>query len=163
VRPLRLVQTVLVVAATAGCDAAADRPVTPERAPAPPPAPAPFADRLTAREPPAPIASNRNPFRFGNSGTNGRGREGRPGAARLPPAEGLPELPLPISAPPLRLLGVATHADGSRVAVMLVGADLVLARQGERLASRYTVTAIGDEAVELTDAVGERPMRLALP
>jgi hypothetical protein len=81
----------------------------------------------------------------------------------LPPPDGLPEVPLPIAAPPLRLLGIATRADGSRVAVMLVGGDLVLARQGERLASRYTVEAIGDESVELTDAVGERPMRLDLP
>ena len=155
---MRLLFAVLVGASAAACDAAADRPA------ARPPAPtiAPDAESLDGRlesgERPAPVPSRRNPFQF-DAREPGR----PPGERALPPPEGLPELPLPIAAPPLRLLGIATRADGSRVAVMMVGGDLVLARQGDQLASRYTVSAIGDESVELTDAVGERPMRLDLP
>ena len=155
---MRALLAVLVGAAAAGCDAVAERPASRTPSTAPPPAAEAFDQRLTSREQPAPVSSNRNPFRFG-VGEPAR----RPAVRPLPPPDGLPEVPLPIAAPPLRLLGIATGTDGSRVAVMLVGGDLVLARQGERLASRYTVVAIGDESVELTDAVGERPMRLDLP
>jgi hypothetical protein len=155
---VRVLFVVFVAAAAAGCDAAANRPAPRTPVPATAPATDTFDGRLAVRERPVPVSSNRNPFRFGASVGGGRAG-GRP----LPPPEGLPELPLPIAAPPLRLLGIATHSDASRVAVMMVGGDLVLAREGERLASRYTVTAIGDESVELTDAVGERPVRLDLP
>lgn len=155
---MRALLAVLVGAAAAGCDAVAERPPSRARSTAPPPPVEAFDQRLASREQPPPVSSNRNPFRFGVS-EPGR----RPAVRPLPPPDGLPEVPLPLAAPPLRLLGVATRTDGSRVAVMLVGGDLVLARQGERLASRYTVTSIGDESVELTDAVGERPMRLDLP
>jgi hypothetical protein len=154
---VRALLAVLVGAAAAGCDAVANRPASGTSSTAPPPAEA-FDQRLSSREQPEPLSSNRNPFRFGAGQP-----AGRPEVRPLPPPDGLPELPLPIAAPPLRLLGIATQADGSRVAVMLIGGDLVLARQGERLASRYTVTTIGDESVEMTDAVGERPLRLDLP
>jgi hypothetical protein len=155
---VRVVVAALVGVSAAACEAGADRPAPRN----PPTASAPAAEsldqRLNAGDRPAPVASSRNPFRFAVR------EAARPRAERpLPPAEGLPELPLPIATPPLRLLGIATRSDGSRVAVMLVGGDLVLARQGERLASRYTVSSIGDESVELTDALGERPMRLDLP
>jgi hypothetical protein len=155
---VRALLAVLVGAAAAGCDAVAERPASRTPSAVPPPPAEAFDQRLASREQPAPVSSNRNPFRFG-TGDAAR----RPALRPLPPPDGLPELPLPIAAPPLRLLGIATVSDGSRVAVMLVGGDLVLARQGERLASRYTVAAIGDESVELADAVGERPMRLDLP
>ena len=155
---MRALLAVLVGAATAGCDAVPERPDSRARSTAPPPPAEAFDERLASREQPPPVSSNRNPFRFG-VGDEAR----RPAVRPLPPPDGLPEVPLPLAAPPLRLLGVATRTDGSRVAVMLVGGDLVLARQGERLASRYTVAAIGDESVELTDAVGERLMRLDLP
>jgi hypothetical protein len=72
-------------------------------------------------------------------------------------------LPLPIAAPPLKLLGIATLADGARVAMLRVGADLVLAREGETVAGRYLVKAVSDDGVDLTDAIGERPVRLDLP
>jgi hypothetical protein len=155
---VRVLLAVLVGAAAAGCDAVAERPASRTPSTAPPPPAEAFDQRLNSREHPPPVSSNRNPFRF-DVGEPARRSALRP----LPPPDGLPEVPLPIAAPPLRLLGIATQTDGSRVAVMLVGGDLVLARQGERLASRYTVAAIGDESVELTDAVGERPMRLDLP
>ena len=72
-------------------------------------------------------------------------------------------LPLPLATPPLRLLGFVTMADGARVAVVTVGGDLVMARVGEVLARRFRVVEIGAETVALTDAVGERPVRLSLP
>jgi hypothetical protein len=81
----------------------------------------------------------------------------------LPPPEGLPELPLPLASPALKLIGVATLADGARVAMLRVGADLVLAREGETIAGRYLVKAVEDESVDLTDAIGDRPVRLDLP
>ena len=106
----------------------------------------------------------RNPFRFGGPGqTAGAGVVSRSSLAPLPPPDGLPVLPLPLPQVPLRLLGLVTFADGAKVAVISVGSDLVLARTGEVLAGRYRVGRIGEEAVDLTDAVGERPIRLALP
>lgn len=105
--------------------------------------------------------ANRNPFRFG-----GEAPPRRAGGTPLPPlpaADDLPELPLPLAAPPLKLLGVATEAGGARVAMLRVGGDLVLARPGDVLAARYRVVTVGEEAVDLLDAVGDRPLRLDLP
>jgi hypothetical protein len=105
----------------------------------------------------------RNPFRFPGSGqTDGVGPS-RSARAPLPPPEGLPVLPLPLAQPPLRLLGLVTLTDGTKVAVLSVGSDLVMARVGEVVAARFRVVSIVDDAVDLTDAVGERPIRLALP
>jgi hypothetical protein len=72
-------------------------------------------------------------------------------------------LPLPLAQPPLRLLGLVTLKDGAKVAVLSIGGDLVMARTGELLAGRFSVGPIGEDAVELTDSVGERRIRLALP
>ncbi len=113
---------------------------------------------LAAR--PDPAGSPRNPFRFGGSDARGSGRSALP---PLPPADSLPELPLPLAQPSLRLLGVSTLDDGTRVASILVGRDLVLAREGETLADRFRIGLVTDDAVEVIDAVGDRPMRLSLP
>ena len=113
---------------------------------------------LAAR--PDPTGSPRNPFRFGGGEAR---RSGRSALPPLPPADGLPELPLPLAQPSLRLLGVSTLEDGTRVASILVGRDLVLAREGETLADRFRIGRVTDDAVEFTDAVGDRPMRLSLP
>ena len=83
--------------------------------------------------------------------------------APLPPPDGLPELPLPLAQPPLRLLGLVTFADGGKVAVISVGGDLLMARVGEVVASRFRVQGIDQDGVDLVDAVGDRPVRLALP
>jgi len=110
---------------------------------------------------PTPVAV-RNPFRFGPAG-------GRPpattkgGLPPLPSPEGLPLLPLPLAQPPLRLLGLVTLTNGTKMAVISMGSDLILAQAGEVLANRFRVGRIDEDAVELTDAVGERPIRLALP
>ena len=114
-------------------------------------------------EPIAAATSGRNPFKFGGARQAG-GASARPAdQPPLPPPDGLPMLPLPLATPPLRLLGFVTMADGARVAVVTVGGDLVMARVGEVLARRFRVVEIGAETVALTDAVGERPVRLSLP
>lgn len=112
---------------------------------------------------PAPVASGRNPFSFGGVGHEAGPRTTRASLAPLPPPDGLPMLPLPLAQPPLRLLGLVTFADGSKVAVIVVGSDLLMVRVGEVLANRFRVSAIGQDAVDLVDAVGDRPVRLALP
>ncbi len=89
---------------------------------------------------------------------------GQSARAPLPPPDGLPVLPLPLAQPPLRLLGFVTLTDGTKVAVA-VGRQ----RSGDGPRRRSTSPdafvspSIGEDAVELTDAVGERPVRLALP
>jgi len=83
--------------------------------------------------------------------------------APLPPPDGLPELPLPLARPPLRLLGLVTFADGGKVAVVSVGGDLLMARVGEIVANRFRVKGIDQDGVDLIDAVGDQPLRLALP
>jgi hypothetical protein len=103
----------------------------------------------------------RNPFRFGGS-TRSAGATVAP-VAPLPPPDGLPLLPLPLAQPPLRLLGVVTLTNGAKMAVISVGSDVLLAQTGETLVSRFRVGPVGEDAVELTDAVGERTIRLALP
>ena len=155
-----------VIALTAGvaCQGRGPAPVAAPVAPAAPAAteelPTERLRRGMAGAAAAPEAA-RNPFRFGG-GPLAR----RPGASPPPPlpaADELPELPLPLAAPPLKLLGVATETGGARVAMLLVGGDLVLARPGEVLAARYRVVAVAEEAVDLVDAVGDRPLRIVLP
>jgi hypothetical protein len=114
-------------------------------------------DQLPAFSPPT-----RNPFQFARSGRGDAGtRQAMP--SPLPPPEGLPMLPLPLAQPPMRLLGFVTMTDGSKVAVLSIGSDLTMTRVGETLAGRFRVSRIDEDAVELIDAVGERPVRLALP
>ena len=112
---------------------------------------------------PTPAATGRNPFRFGGAGRSAESRLGRSKLAPLPPPDGLPELPLPLAQPPLRLLGLVTLADGGKVAVISVGGDLMMARVGDVIANRFRVKEIGQDSVDLVDAVGDRPIRLALP
>jgi len=121
--------------------------------------------RLSRPAPPPPIdvASGRNPFRFAEKHAETNGVAATRKLPPLPPPDGLPELPLPIVRPPLRLLGVVTTADGQRVAVIAIGSDLTLVRKGERFGGRFSVTSISDEAVEVSDAVANQPVRLALP
>lgn len=111
----------------------------------------------------APVASGRNPFSFGRAGDGDGSRTTRPSLAPLPPPDGLPVLPLPLAQPSLRLLGLVSFADGSKVAVIAVGSDLQMVRVGEVLANRFSVSAIDKDAVDLVDAVGDRPVRLSLP
>ena len=82
----------------------------------------------------------------------------------LPPPEGLPELPLPMVGPQVRLIGIITGQESPpvRTAVLSVGADLVLAHVGDAVAVRYKVEAISDDGVSLVDAAAEEHVRLPL-
>ena len=110
----------------------------------------------------AAVEVGRNPFRFSAKGTTGS-----TGSARslppLPPPEGLPELPLPIARPALRLLGLVTTEDGQKVAVINMGSDLLLVKQGEQFGRRFSLTSIADDGVEVSDAIGNQQIRLTLP
>lgn len=111
---------------------------------------------------PAMTAAVRNPFRFGTA-VNSPAAVSRRAVSPLPPPEGLPLLPLPLAQPPLRLLGLVKLTNGTKVAVISVGSDLILAQSGDLLAGRFRVGRVGEDLVELTDAVGDRHIRLALP
>ena len=159
--------SVAAILALAGCSPADQPP--PQRA-ARVPVPAVATPDLTVGElrrglgaQPVFLPPTRNPFRFAGSGQAEAAGSGRSARTSLPPPDGLPVLPLPLAQPPLRLLGFVTLTDGTKVAVLSIGSDLVMARVGEVLAGRFRVAQIGEDAVELTDAVGDRPMRLALP
>lgn len=111
--------------------------------------------------PPAVAPAARNPFRFGVAGAPSS--DGRREATPLPPPDGLPTLPLPLARPPLRLLGLVTLTDGSKVAVISVGSDLTLAHAGDLVANRFRLGAIAEDAVEITDVLGESSFSLKLP
>lgn len=113
---------------------------------------------------PAPAERSRNPFRF----AGGSARHGG-----LPEWEGgdasdLPEVPLPLPRPEIRVLGIASDPGPSgagprRTAILQVGGELVLAPAGTLLAGRYRLTRIGERDVELVDEVDRGVQRLPLP
>jgi hypothetical protein len=109
---------------------------------------------------PAPRGS-RNPFVFG--GTDGR-RAARGKLAPLPPAESLPELPLPLAQPVLQLIGIASDETSTptRTAIITVAGDLQLAREGDTIVGRYRVTRIDAQSVELLDSVAQQTLHLAM-
>jgi len=47
-------------------------------------------------------------------------------------------------------------------AIVTVGNDLVFARAGDTIASRYHVVAVSEDAVDVIDAFGNQPRRLSL-
>lgn len=109
----------------------------------------------------APTGRERNPFKFDSEVP----REGR--SAPIAPdvaADSLPELPLPVPGADLRLIGIAggDSPDGGFTAIVTVGNDLVFARPGDTIASRYRVVAVSEDALDVIDAVGNQPRRLSL-
>jgi hypothetical protein len=107
---------------------------------------------------PTPPARDRNPFRFGSNA---------PREATIAPGvspESLPELPLPIPASDLRLIGIAgaVDPDSGLTAIVTVGNDLVFARAGDTIAARYRVVQVGDDSLDVVDAVGNQPRHLSL-
>jgi hypothetical protein len=109
----------------------------------------------------APPVHGRDPFAFGMTPAVRLDPKTLP---PLPPPEGLPELPLPMVGPPVRLIGIITGGErpAVRTAVLSVGADLVLAHVGDAVAVRYKVEAISDDGVSLVDAAAEEHVRLPL-
>ena len=65
----------------------------------------------------------------------------------MPPPDGLPELPLPIARPALRLLGLVTTEDCQKLAVINMGSDLLLVKIGEQFGRRFSLTSIADDGV----------------
>jgi hypothetical protein len=116
--------------------------------------------RNRQRESPAPREGGRNPFDYS--------RVPAPApAAPAPPAETI--APPPPSAPPppvFTLSGIAdkTGADGATVRTAVISGlgQLFFAKAGDMVTTRYTVTAIGADAVELRDVTTGETVRLAL-
>jgi hypothetical protein len=118
-------------------------------------------ERLTAAPP---VSPSRNPFRFGS-----RPRR----ASTAPLTDRAPDDPAALAdravpaAPsvPVRLVGIAAGAadDGPFRSAILSGLGQVfIAGAGDLVAERYRVTAVGEDAVELSDEMTGRVLRLAL-
>ncbi len=111
--------------------------------------------RLAAAPAPRPV---RNPFDF--APREPLARRAVRATAPLPPAPVEP----PDREPPLELIGIAENGAGDalvRTAMIASGDDLLMVRLGQAV-GRYTVAAIGADAVELKDAVTGNVRRLGL-
>ena len=102
----------------------------------------------------------RDLFTFGGHSSGTPAPDGAGPGARAGP---LPELPLPLAVPDIRLLGIAATngRPPARTAVLSIDGELVLAGVGDQLGGRYTVAAIGEDFADLIDAVGGRTVHLA--
>jgi len=108
---------------------------------------------------PAPQAPLRNPFEFG-----ARIERRRALAPPGPPAE---PAPAPVDmAPPLALIGVAEqNTPKGLVRTAMIGqldGQFVMVTEGEEVAGRYKVIAVGPDTVELKDAVDGSIRRLVM-
>lgn len=118
--------------------------------------------RNLQRESPAPREGGRNPFDYA--------RLTAPPAAAAPGAPPTDAIaPPPPSAPPAPLFtlsGIAdkTGQDGTMVRTAVISGlgQLFFAKAGDNVTTRYTVIAIGADAVELRDATTGETVRLAL-
>jgi hypothetical protein len=118
------------------------------------------AGRLRSRreEAPAPRDSGRNPFEFVASAPS-------PAAPRPAIADLAPTAPATPPPPLLTLSGIAerTVEEGKvRTAVISGFGQLFFAKAGDKIATRYEVTAIGADAVELRDIYSGQTVRLTL-
>lgn len=115
---------------------------------------------LQRREPVRP-ERGRNPFAFAQPPATYLRPDQLP---PLPSAAGLPELPMPLPRPSVKLLGIAAGRETPpvRTAVLSVGGDLVLAHVGDVIAAQYRVVAISEDGIELADAAGQQHLRMAL-
>lgn len=108
---------------------------------------------------PAPRTPVRNPFAFA-------ARAERPAVDRSARAATIAIAPVPPPEPPLQLVGVAeqeTAGVTARTALITADSDeLFMLTVGATLGGRYRVTAIGSDAVELSDLVTGGTRRLAL-
>lgn len=125
------------------------------------------AARLQARmaQAPVPDSSPRNPFAFGlqpRAALPGN-HDGMVRAAVVPDAVAVPYVP-PL--PPLTLMGIAeeaTAAGPKRTAVLGGDGDTIyMVVEGQPVGSRYKVTRIGADAVELEDLLTKGYRRIAM-
>ena len=111
------------------------------------------------RESPAPREGGRNPFDYA--------RVPSPAAAPAPPPADaiVPPPPAAPAAPLFTLSGIADKSGEQgmvRTAVISGLGQLFFAKVGDQVTARYTVTAIGADAVELRDVASGQSLRLAL-
>jgi hypothetical protein len=116
--------------------------------------------RNRQRESPAPREGGRNPFDYARLTA-----PAAPATPAPPPPEALAPPPAP-PAPVFTLSGIAdkTNADGTTVRTAVISGlgQLFFAKAGDTVTTRYTVTAIGADAVELRDVTTGETVRLAL-
>jgi hypothetical protein len=117
-------------------------------------------DRLATA--PAPDAHGRNPFGFG--APSEPHAVGAPRGVRAATIENAPA-PVPPD-PPLTLMGVAEDAPAGKVQRTAIiggtGDELYMVTEGDSVAGRYQVTAIGADIVELKDLQTGGYRRLAM-
>lgn len=105
----------------------------------------------------APPPVRRNPFLFASKG---------PATVRTPDAVEPVAPPAVAAAPRVTLLGVAEDTNGRsvvRTAILSMGGELLLVKEGEQVGGRYRLATIDADAVELEDAVESRTVRIVLP
>jgi hypothetical protein len=164
---VRVTAAAIVIASLVSCAPDTFAPRNPphiEKSSPPQPRSGPPVERVrdwtSASSRPKPAPRDRNPFTFGGAA--------RPaGPAPLPsgvPAESLPELPLPVPGSDLRLIGIAGgEAPGAQpTAIVTVGNDLVFAKAGDTIAARYRVVQVGEDSLDIVDAVGHQPRHLSI-
>jgi len=105
---------------------------------------------------PTPQSPHRNPFAFAP--------RPEPRAAR--PATTVAPAPIALPDPPLMLVGIAedkTPAGQVRTAILTAdGGEMFIVKVGESIGARYTVSAIGTDAIELIDLMTNSQRRIAL-
>lgn len=114
---------------------------------------------------PAPRRPGRDPFRFATD----LPREvpmARADAAPWPDAATPAPEPPPAPRPSFKLIGIAERntPDGLvRTGILSGQSDVFLVSVGDEILGRYSVSAVGVDAVELLDAASGQPLVLALP
>lgn len=107
---------------------------------------------------PAPETNTRNPFAFGTAV-----RAVRPSSTTRRMPNPPPDLPVAL---PLELVGVAEQlTDGAVNRTAMIagpGDQLFMVGEGQEVAGQYRVSAVGADAVELTDLVSGATRRLGL-
>ena len=110
---------------------------------------------------PAPTANSRNPFSFAPVASSRAAAPRRAPAVHDAAAAPLPPPPLPIT-----LMGIAEQASAAgpeRTAIVGgPGDEIYMVTVGQTIAARYSVTAIGVDAIELKDLATGGFRRLAL-
>jgi len=81
-------------------------------------------------------------------------------AVATPPPIVAPPTPAAVE-PPFTLIGIADDGD-ARTAILSSPSQLLMVKNGDLVASKYRVTAISEDAIELLDTADSSPLRLAL-
>ena len=165
----------ILVACLAAANMPSGDPVSPERAARPAPAgPAALASEVSAQaarlqarmaQAPVPDPSPRNPFAFGAPARPARA-ENNSGMVRAAVANDAPPAVYVAPLPRLTLMGIAEEAGAAgpkRTAVIGGDGDAIhIVMEGEPVGTRYKVTKIGADAVELEDLLTKGYRRIAL-